>query len=354
MEGAVTIGAVERTLAERALDAGWRPVEPQRRSDRRVAVIGAGPAGLACAERLNREGVQVTVYDRGTGIGGLLQSAMPAFKLDKDLLARRESLLAQAGIRFRFGVCVEGETLAGLMERNHAVFLGLGAQKPRAVALSGQTLPGVVQALTWLARLNAGDCEDLKDTRVMVLGGGDTAMDSARAALRLGASVTLAYRGPETRLRASTEEVNLTREEGVTILLEHRPLACEGDDRVRGMRFETPHGIRALATDLVILAFGQQPAPPPWLTDFGIATEPDGRVRVDERGRTTHPKVWAGGDNTHGPDLAVTAMAAGRRAAEGILGSFRPLRHMRRGSARRVVAVPSRAVGAATALEAGP
>jgi glutamate synthase (NADPH/NADH) small chain len=313
-----------------------------------VAVIGAGPAGLACAERLNRDGVQVTVYDRGTGIGGLLQSAMPAFRLDKDLLARRESLLAQAGIRFRLGVCVEGETLAGLMEQNHAVFLGLGAHKPRAVALAGQTLPGVVQALTWLAGLNVGDCEDLTDTRVMVLGGGDTAMDCARAALRQGASVTLAYRGPEARLRATPEEVELTREEGVSILLEHRPLACVGHKRVRGVRFETPHGILSLAADHVILAFGQQPAPPSWLADFGIATEPDGRVRVDQHGCTTHPEVWAGGDNTHGPDLAVTAMAAGRRAAEGILDSFRPLRQIRRRSASTVVGVPSGAVGAAT------
>ncbi|MEN8167150.1 MAG: FAD-dependent oxidoreductase [Pseudomonadota bacterium] len=209
LEGAVNIGAIEWALAERALDSGWQPVAPAARNGRRAVVIGAGPAGLACAEHLNRAGVEVTLYDRATRIGGLLQSAIPSFKLDKALLTRRQELLEQAGIRFQLGRSIDGKALRGLIDTNHAVFLALGAQNPRKVDLPGRELPGVTPALGWLTKLNAGEREPLDGKRVLVLGGGDTAMDCARAALRLGASVTIAYRGPEDCLRASPKEVTL-------------------------------------------------------------------------------------------------------------------------------------------------
>ncbi len=186
-----------------------------------------------------------------------------------------------------------------------------------------------MQALAWLSVVNAGERRPLYGQRVLVLGGGDTAMDCARAALRLGASVTVAYRGPVERLRASPTEVALAREEGAAFLFEHRPLRCIGAQRLHKIAFETPRGTQTIDCDQVIVAFGQQPAPPAWLTAFDIATETDGRIQADPRGRTAHPKVWAGGDNTHGPDLAVTAMAAGRRAAESMLASFHPLQRIR-------------------------
>ncbi|NNJ85084.1 MAG: FAD-dependent oxidoreductase, partial [Gammaproteobacteria bacterium] len=322
LEGAVTIGAVERTLAERALDAGWRPIEPVRRTGRKVGIIGAGPAGLSCAERLNRAGVEVTVFDRSDKIGGLLQTGVPAFKLDKVLLARRQTLLERSGIRFTLGTPVDGAMLSHLLDHNDAIFLGLGAQKSHAIELPGQTLPGVEQALDWLERINAGHRESLTGQRVLIVGGGDTAMDCARAALRLGAKVTVAYRGPEENLRASPKEIALTREEGARFLLEHIPLGCDGAREVREVRFETPKGTAVVDAERVILALGQRPDPPAWLGNLGIATEPDGRIRVDTRGHTTHPRIWAGGDNTLGPGLAVNAMAAGRTAAENILAGF--------------------------------
>ncbi|MET0084844.1 MAG: FAD-dependent oxidoreductase, partial [Sedimenticola sp.] len=330
MEGAVTIGTVERSIAQQALNEGWQPIGPVRRNGHRVAVIGAGPAGLSCAERLNREGVEVTVYDRSTKIGGLLQTGVPSFKLDKRLLEHRQALLEQAGIRFFLGTPVDEAVLSNLLEENDAVFLGLGAQKSRIIELPGRGLPGVEQALDWLSKINAGERESLKGQHVVVLGGGDTAMDCARSALRLGADVTIAYRGPEECLRASPKEIRLAREEGAHFVLKHVPLSCEGAQQVAGVRFDTPGGIEIIDASLVILALGQQPAPPSWLSAFDVATEPHGSIRVDTQGRTTHPEIWAGGDNTLGPNLAVNAIAAGRKAAEGMLDDFRNVQPIRR------------------------
>jgi len=322
IDGAVTIGEVERAVAERALAEGWKPVRPERRTGRRVAVIGAGPAGLGCAERLNRAGIEVTVYDRHEAIGGLLLTGVPSFKLDKAVLSRRQALLEAAGIRFRLGTPVDGALFSRLLEENDALFLGLGAQKPRSIDLPGRSLPGVEQALPWLARVNGGERPSLDGRHVLVIGGGDTAMDCARAALRLGARVTVAYRGPETRLRASPGEVALAREEGAGFLFDHAPRRCEGATGIEGVRFGTPSGERLVPADLVLLALGQQADPPRWLEESGIVTEADGRIRVDGGGRSSHPHVWAGGDDTLGPSLAVKAMAAGRAAAESMLADF--------------------------------
>lgn len=283
-----------------------------------MAVVGAGPAGLACAECLNRAGVEVTVYERGAAIGGLLASVVPGFKLDPAVLERRRGLLEASGIRFRLHTLVDAERVSGLLEHNDALFLGLGAQQSRRVDLPGLELQGVEQALSWLAAVNGGPGENLVGTSVLVLGGGDTAMDCARSALRLGARVRVAYRGPETRLRAAAKEVALAREEGVEILFGHVPEALLGLDRLESVRFA---GGTVLRADLAVLAFGQQPDPPRWLDGLGVGLEPDGRIQVDDNGRTEHHRIYAGGDNTHGPDLAVIAMAAGRRAAEGILAN---------------------------------
>ncbi|MEA3274063.1 MAG: FAD-dependent oxidoreductase [Pseudomonadota bacterium] len=331
MEGAVTIGAIERIAAEQALATGWRPSAPRRRNGRRVAVVGAGPAGLACAERLNQAGVRVSVFERGPTIGGLLASGVPGFKLDNAVLARRRTLLEKTGIRFHCNSPVDGTLLAELLQDHDAVFLGLGAQRPRSVELPGLHLPGVDQALAWLAAANAGQREDLAGRTLLVLGGGDTAIDCARVARRLGAQVILAYRGPETRLRATPKEVALAREEGVELRFDLAPEAFLGGEHLAAVRFA---GGAELAAERAIIAFGQQPDPPPWLADLDVAIETDGRIRVDGDGRTSHPRIFAGGDNTHGPDLAVTAMAAGRRAAEAILAD----------GARRL-ALPRRAAG---------
>lgn len=376
MEGAVTIGNLEGAILDRALADGWTPPgPPAHRTGRRAAVIGAGPAGLACAERLNAAGWTVTVYDRNREIGGLLATGVPPFKLDKSLLARRRVWLEAAGVRFELGTAVDGARALRLAAEHDVVFLGLGAQSARPVALPGRDKDGVLDALGFLAAVNAGQAPDLDGGHVLVLGGGDTAMDCARSALRLGATVTLAYRGPESRLRASPSEVRAAREEGVRFLFDHRPLAILGDDGLSAVAFDpqgrgspalsgiapalrtsrpslavkrqepgrddTPGGERRLTCNWVIPAFGQQPAPPDWLADLGVETDAEGRIRCDAEGRTSIPHVYAGGDASQGPDLVVTALSAGRRAAAAILADRARLASLRR-AFRPVSGAPAR------------
>ena len=317
---AVTIGAIERGITDLALAQGWRPAASVRSRAESVAVIGAGPAGLGCAERLARAGLAVTVYDREPRIGGLLASGVPSFKLEPEVMERREAVLHALGIEFELGIEVDAQTVAALRIRHTALFIGTGAQRPRAVDLPGQHLEGVYEGLAFLRAVMAGTI-DLHNRQVMVLGGGDTAMDCARSALRLGAVVKVVYRGVEAKLRASPREAKAALEEGASFVFEHKPVAIEGDDRVNGLRCTTPEGERRFDCDTVILAFGFVADPPAWLAALGVETD-EGRIRIDDQGRTSQPDIYAGGDNTQGPDLVVTALAAGRRAAEAILADI--------------------------------
>ncbi len=322
-DGAVAIGSVEQFLGDTALENDWTPPTPIKRNDRKIAVIGAGPAGLACADFLNRAGCTVTVHDKHETIGGLLATGVPPFKLDKSALALRRASWERAGIRFRAGTEVDAAAFSILLAQYDAVFLGTGAQQPRHVKLTNQDLPGVRQALDYLAAVNRGEHAGLRGRRVLVLGSGDTAMDCARAAVRDGAAaVTVASRSHEQSLRASPHEAKAAREEGVRFVFEHLAAEITGAGRVEGVHFTTPAGVHYEPADAVILAFGFEPSPPPWLAAFGVQTDAQGRIAVDARGRTTNPKIYAGGDNAHGPALVVTALAAGRHAAESILASF--------------------------------
>lgn len=316
--GAVAIGALERWLGAAALELA--PPARAEPTGRKVAVIGAGPAGLACADRLARAGVAVTVVDRNPAIGGLLATGVPPFKLDKDLLARRATALEALGVRLELGSSVDGAHAARLLEEHDALFLGTGAQRPRPVSLPGQELPGVQDALEFLAAVNAGTAAPLTGQSVLVLGGGDSAMDCARSARRLGAArVSVATRG---EFRASPKELTAAREEGIELLAGHPPRGLLGREALSGVCFDLAGETHEASADGVILALGQVPAPPPWLDDLGVATDAHGRIVVDARGRTSNPRIYAGGDNTCGPDLVVTAMAAGRLAAAGMLDSF--------------------------------
>ncbi|MBO2676117.1 FAD-dependent oxidoreductase [Shewanella algae] len=351
--GAVTIGNVEKYITDTAIAQGWRPDMSQvtPRSER-VAIIGAGPAGLGCADILARNGVKAVVFDKYPQIGGLLTYGIPAFKLDKSVMATRRSVMEGMGIEFRLGVTVGQDIpFAELLANFDAVFLGMGTYNAMQAGLPGEEAEGVIQALPYLianTRELMGQVDpaqpyiDLKGKKVVVLGGGDTAMDCVRTAVRQGAeSVICAYRRDEENMPGSRREVQNAREEGVEFLFNRQPVAIATDDgKVKGVEFvETalgnadasgrrrpepiPGSDQLLEADAVIVAFGFQPSPAPWFAEFDIALDQWGRVKAEKEAanpfQTSNPKVFAGGDMVRGSDLVVTAIAEGRDAALGIL-----------------------------------
>jgi len=369
--GAVTIGAVEKYIVDTALEQGWRPnLSEVVATGKRVAVVGAGPAGLSCADVLARNGIAAVVFDRYEQIGGLMQFGIPSFKLEKSIIARRREVLEGMGVEFRLGVEIGRDVgIEGLLHEYYAVFLGTGAYRYTDGGLPGQDLKGVLPALPFLVEngriVSGGDpahlqgrgrpiagwedtiaIPDMHGKRVVVLGGGDTGMDCVRSAIRLGAgSVTCAYRRDEASMPGSAREVANAREEGVRFLFNRAPLAIEGDDdQVQGVRVvETrlgevdARGRRVampidgseslLQADIVIIAFGFSPEVPEWLAAHGVHGSPNGRILTggaDDDGtarlpfQTTHPKLFAGGDAVRGADLVVTAVAEGRDAANSI------------------------------------
>lgn len=363
--GAVTIGAVEKYIVDTAFAQGWRPdLSKVKPTGKRVAVIGAGPAGLACADRLARSGIEATVFDRYEQIGGLLQFGIPSFKLDKAVIATRRAVLEGMGVRFRLGVDV-GRDIAidALLREFDAVFLGLGAYRYTDGGLPGQELAGVLPALPFLVqngRIVTGNdphgrpiagwedqlaLPELRGKRVVVLGGGDTGMDCVRSAIRLGAaSVTCAYRRDEANMPGSAREVANAREEGVQFLFNRQPLEIVGDGQVRGVRMietrlgapdgngrrsaEAIEGSESLLdADVVIIAFGFSPRAPRWLEALGVRAQANGRLAVGGNGRlpyqTAHDALFAGGDCVRGADLVVTAVQEGRDAAVSIARMLR-------------------------------
>lgn len=339
--GAVTIGAIERYLVDTALEdnnpENLRPQNKRNEQSKKVAIIGAGPAGLACADELNKAGFRVTVYDRNDRVGGLMQTGIPSFKLDKSLLTRRHQILQQQGVAFRLGVEVNAALLQEISRASDALFLATGAQTSRNLDLPGQQLAGVTDALSYLRAVNERpDAASMKGRHVVVIGGGDSAMDCARAAIRQqAADVTVVYRGNEQAMRATPREKQAAREEGAHLRLECAPVEILGQTQVNGVRFDrVDSGQETIACDAVIFAVGQVNRPPSWLPSLGVDTDSNGIILVDDYGRTSNPKIYAGGDNTLGPDLVVTAIVAGRRAAAGIKKDLAPGFHLRRFPAR--------------------
>jgi glutamate synthase (NADPH/NADH) small chain len=341
--GAVTIGAVEKYIVDEAFRLGWRPDLSQvRASGKRVAIVGAGPAGLACADRLARRGIEAHVFDRYEEIGGLLTFGIPPFKLEKEVVATRRGVLEAMGVRFNLGVEVDDAMARGFVREYDALFLGTGAYSAMHGDLPGRGLPQVQEALPFLVanarRVLRGLADarlDLQGKRVVVLGGGDTAMDCVRTSIRLGAArVTCTYRRDEANMPGSRREVKNARDEGVEFLFNRQPLAIEpGGVRVvettlgpadaggRRAPIAIAGSETVLEADAVILAFGFRASPAPWFAEHGIATGSDGRVRADGHalpGQTGNPKIFAGGDNVRGADLVVTAVKDGRDAGESI------------------------------------
>lgn len=350
--GTVTIGAIEKYITDTAWDAGWVKVAlPMSERTESVGIVGAGPGGLAAADRLRRAGLQVTVYDRYDRAGGLLTYGIPGFKLEKDIVMRRNELLAQAGVTFELNTDIGTDiSFADLRAKHDAVLIATGVYKSRDLQAPGSGNDGIVRAIDYLTasnRLNFGDKVpeiesgelSAKGKNVVVIGGGDTAMDCVRTAMRQGAtSVKCLYRRDMKNMPGSQRETQNAIEEGVEFVWLSAPKAFKGDGAVDGvlvskMRLGAPDasgrqspeeivGADYVAkADLVIKALGFEPEPLPnlWETPELEVTR-WGTVKADF---TTHATslggVYAAGDIVRGASLVVWAIRDGREAADSII-----------------------------------
>ena len=319
-----------------------------------VAIIGAGPAGLACADVLTRNGVKAVVFDRHPEIGGLLTFGIPAFKLEKEVMTRRREIFTGMGIEFKLNTEVGRDVqLDDLLSDYDAVFLGVGTYQSMRGGLENEDADGVYAALPFLIAntkqlMGFGETRDepfvsMEGKRVVVLGGGDTAMDCVRTSVRQGAKhVTCAYRRDEENMPGSRREVKNAREEGVEFKFNVQPLGIEvnGNGKVSGVkmvrtemgepdakgrrRAEIVAGSEHIVpADAVIMAFGFRPHNMEWLAKHSVELDSQGRIIAPEGSdnafQTSNPKIFAGGDIVRGSDLVVTAIAEGRKAADGIM-----------------------------------
>jgi glutamate synthase (NADPH) small chain len=352
--GAVTIGNIEKYIVDTAFQMGWRPdLSKVVATGKQVAVIGAGPAGLACADVLIRNGVKPVVFDRHPEIGGLLTFGIPSFKLEKGVIALRREIFADMGVKFRLGLEIGSDIpFADLLEEYDATFVGTGTYTSIRANLENEKSEGVYDALDYLIanidRLMGWKRKrypyvNLEGKRVVVLGGGDTAMDCLRTAVRQGAvDVACVYRRDRANMPGSAREVQNAVDESVRFLWNLQPLGIIvgengsvsgikvvstrlGVPDARGRR--RPEAIAGteteLETDSVIMAFGFKASPPQWLSENNISTNTWQLIEAPADGafpfQTSNEKVFAGGDAVRGSDLVITAIAEGRRAAESIL-----------------------------------
>jgi glutamate synthase (NADPH/NADH) small chain len=344
----VTIGAVERFITETAFDRGWvKPARPRRERAQSVGIVGAGPAGLAAAEQLRRQGYQVHVYDRYDRVGGLMIYGIPGFKLEKEIVLRRWRLLEAAGIVFHLGVEIGADlSFDALRSRHDSVLLATGVYRPRDIGGPGVGLAGIVPALDYLTASNRqglGDAVpgfadgtlDAAGKRVVVIGGGDTAMDCVRTAVRQGAlSVQCLYRRDRANMPGSMREVGNAEDEGVEFVWLSAPEAFLGDASVTAVRAtrmrlglpdasgrqsveRSEDGGFRLDADLVIKALGFDPEDLPRLWEApALEVSRWGTLKVDHRSfETSVPGVFAAGDIVRGASLVVWAIRDGRDAA---------------------------------------
>lgn len=350
--GTVTIGSVEKYITDTAWEEGWvKPIRPHAERPESVGIIGAGPGGLAAADMLRRQGVQVTVYDRYDRAGGLMTYGIPGFKLEKDVVERRNAQLEDGGVNFVLN-CTVGEaiTFDAIRGQHDAVLIATGVYKARDIEAPGVGARGIVKALDYLTvsnRKGFGDdvpefdsCElNASGKRVVVIGGGDTAMDCVRTAIRQGAlSVKCLYRRDRANMPGSQREVQNAEEEGVEFVWLSAPKGFTGGTEVDGvmvqkMRLGAPDATGRQVpeviegadyvepADLVIQALGFEPEDLPTLWGVPeLKVTRWGTIKADFRTHATAiPGVYAVGDIVRGASLVVWAIRDGREAAEAIL-----------------------------------
>jgi glutamate synthase (NADPH/NADH) small chain len=363
--GPVSIGNIEKYISDTAFAQGWQPKKSSIwHKDKLVSIIGAGPAGLAAADFLTRSGIPVKVYDKYPEIGGLLTYGIPNFKLEKDIVLRRRKILENQGVEFILNTEI-GNTIdfKEIEANSSAVFLGLGTYKALTGSLNIKKNTAVYMALEYLIdRINSifnfgtatheddeneeievwqqSSIPSLKNKDVVILGGGDTAMDCCRTAIREGAkSVKCLYRRDFQNIPGSRREIENAIEEGVEFIWNTQALDISESDHGLSLKtvetelkkeFNSKRLVpvvktgseKTLKADAVIIAYGFNPSPATWLKENSINTDDSGKVLVSKNAenimQTSNPKVFAGGDMVRGSDLVVTAIFEGRTAAESI------------------------------------
>ena len=350
--GAVSIGNIEKYITDKALEMGWKPDLSNRKwTKKKVAIVGAGPAGIGCADILIRAGIKCDVYDKQSEIGGLLTFGIPEFKLEKSVVRRRRKILEEMGIKFHLNKEVGKDiSFKKLHEGYDAVFLGMGTYTSLEGGFRGESLPQVHKAIDYLigntnhllkVKQEPLDYINLKGKNVVVLGGGDTAMDCNRTAIRQGAnSVSCLYRRDEKNMPGSRREVVNAQEEGVKFEFNTQPIEIIGNDKVEGVKtiqtklgapdqngrrvpVPIPGSEKIYPADEVVIAFGFRASPADWFKDFNIKINNAGLVEAPEKQelkfQTSNPKIFSGGDMVRGSDLVVTAIWEGREAAKSII-----------------------------------
>ncbi len=338
----VSIGAIEQFLAEYAFAHGQIDASTAPPNGLRVAVVGSGPGGLACADELARRGYAVTIFDSALVPGGLLVNGTPAFKVERSVVQRRIEILQKRGVVFRLGARFgESPALGQLRADFHAVFLGFDSRKARSLEVPGADLQGVIQAVPFLLQKTTPlplelPPVEVSGKRVLVVGAGDTAMDCLRTALRCGAREAVGvYRRDEADMPCGRHEYENAVEEGARFVFQAAPVAVLGNDQrqVTGLRVvRTELGLMEtvgprpfltrpdtefnLPADLIVLALGFDPQPCPNSGDFSdLAVNDWGGIVVDSNQMTSLPGVFAGGDLVRGPSLVLYAVRDARRAA---------------------------------------
>ena len=349
--GAITIGSVETHITEAGFKAGYKPEFPGITTDKKVAVIGSGPAGLSAATYLLRSGIAVTMYERSDRAGGLLTYGIPNFKLDKKIVERRVKLLEEAGLKLVLN-CEVGKDISfeEIANSHDSIFIGVGATKAKSASLPGENASNVYAAMDYLTAIQKKNFKtdydkkfDFKDKDVVVIGGGDTAMDCLRTAKREGAkSVTCLYRRDAHNMPGSKKEYKNAMEEGVdfTFFASPKEIILNENGKAVGVevvkttlgakdesgrqRMEEVKGSEfRVSADVVIMSLGFDTEVPSFLAENGIETNKWGEIIINkDTHETTTAGIYAGGDCYRGADLVVTATYDGREAARSIIKSL--------------------------------